>query len=237
MSEQERDQICEGWRYDAVSQELAVYERKGKEWNLAPLESVRLAGARGLVWHRWSQQPAQAHHGGQPTPTSLSRIVVTLDDGSQLALNENDRACAEKLVELIARETRLEVEHAGGPGRTLRTTPQRDSMGRIVARPARAEVTTDLVVREITVTRQGFPLRRQRRNIPFSEVRGLELAYEVKLPFEEYRLEALVGPEEERLPLVVYRGWEGWALPGEWREFAGDLSREIGVELRDAREG
>jgi len=237
MSEQERDQICGGWRYDPVSRELAVYERKGKEWSGQPLESVRLTGARNLGWYRWSQQPAQPHHGGQATPASLSRIVLTLEDGSQLALNENDRDCAEKLVELIARETRLEVEHAGGPGRTLKTTPQRDTMGRIVARSAGGEVTTDFVVREITVTRRRFPLRRNRRNIPFSEVRGLELAYEVKLPFEEYRLEALVGPEEERLPLVVYRGWEGWALPGEWQEYAGEFAGEIGVALRDTREG
>jgi len=63
-----------------------------------------------------------------------------------------------------------------------------------------------------------------------AEVRRLELGYEVKGPVETFTVYAAVGPEEEKLALASYQGFEGWADPGEWREFTQDLARSLGVE-------
>ena len=43
---------------------------------------------------------------------------------------------------------------------------------------------------------------------------------------------AVIGPEEVRVPVAAYTGFEGWADPGEWREFTEDLARSLGVEAR-----
>jgi hypothetical protein len=41
-----------------------------------------------------------------------------------------------------------------------------------------------------------------------------------------------MGPEEERVTVASYEGYEGWAEPGEWREFAAGLAQRLGAELR-----
>ena len=63
-------------------------------------------------------------------------------------------------------------------------------------------------------------------------MRRLELAYEVRGPIERYSVVAVAGADEERLPLAAYEGYEGWADPGEWREFTKELGRRLGVEAR-----
>ncbi|HXG35503.1 MAG TPA: hypothetical protein VNL15_00885 [Dehalococcoidia bacterium] len=232
QTREERDFICQGWQYDPVMRELRVYKRERRGWSAEPLDTVQLGEVRKVVWRRWSQQPAQPHFGGEAMPASLSRIIVTFADGRELTLNENDRDCAEKLASLMAREAGLALEQAGAPDRGLRTTPEKDAMGRYFSRAGKTEVVTDMVVREITASARRFPLRRSRQRIPFSEVRRLELAYTVNLPFEEYAVVAVYGPQEERLPLIVYRSWEGWAVSEEWQQFARELGQEMGVEVR-----
>src|SRR3989304_986937 len=69
-----------------------------------------------------------------------------------------------------------------------------------------------------------------------AHVRRGELPYEVKGPLETFTVWALVGVEEERLPVAAYQGYEGWADPEEWREFARELGRSLGVEVAGAGE-
>ena len=61
-------------------------------------------------------------------------------------------------------------------------------------------------------------------------IERLELAYEVKGPFETFTVWALAGPEESRFAVAAYQGYEGWADPEEWREFARELGRSLGVD-------
>ncbi len=63
----------------------------------------------------------------------------------------------------------------------------------------------------------------------------------MKGPFETFTLWALVGLEEEpdtgpsgRLAIASYQGYEGWADPEEWREFAREMGRSLGVEVTGA---
>ncbi len=230
---EERDFICQGWQYDPVMRELRVYSREKKDrWSAEPLDTIQLGSMARIVWHRWSQQPSQPHYGGDVPVASQSRIVVTFSDGRELSLSENDRDCAGQLAALLGRESGLKVEETGAPGRNLRTTPLRDSQGRYAGPVGKAALATDMVTREVTVTSRRFPLRRRQLRIPFAEVRRLELEYSVKLPFEEYAVVATYGPDEQRQPIIVYRGWEGWAGPEEWRRFAQELASEMSVELK-----
>jgi len=80
------------------------------------------------------------------------------------------------------------------------------------------------------VTKSKRLFGKSRRNFRTSEIRRLELGYEVKGPVEIFTVYAAVGPEEEKLALASYQGFEGWADPGEWREFTQDLARSLGVE-------
>ncbi len=106
-------------------------------------------------------------------------------------------------------------------------------MGRLMSRLGRTEVTLDVAAREIVESRRRFPFGRSRRQVSFAEVRRLELTYEVKGPLETFALWAVVGIEEqERLPVASYQGYEGWADPEEWREFAREMGRSLGVEVR-----
>ncbi len=83
-------------------------------------------------------------------------------------------------------------------------------------------------------TRRRFPFGRSRRQFSFAEVRRLELTYEVKGPLETFTLWALVGLEEERLPVAFHEGYEGWADPEEWREFAREMGSSLAVEVTGA---
>ena len=230
---EDSDFLCGGWIWDPLLRELRYHERTRKGWKEEPEQVERLSAVRSVTWRRWSQAPMQTAT-GDVMPSSLSRVVVAYERGGDLTLNESDRECAGKLARVIAEAYGLEVVEEGAPGgRRPGTLPSRDEMGRLVSRSGRVEVTLDEVGREIVEARRRFPFGRSRRSVPFREVRRLELTYEVKGPLETFTLWAVVGPEErERLPVASYEGYEGWADPEEWREFAREMGRSLGVEVR-----
>ncbi len=232
MSPEDSDLLCGGWAWDPVLRELRHHRRKGKGWEEKSEAVERLPQVSSVTWHRWSQAP-MATHTGQAMPSRLSRVVVAYQGGGNLTLNENDRECAAKLARAIAEAYGLAVMEAGAPdGRRPGNLPVRDQMGRLAHRSGRAEVTLDEAAGEITETRRRFPFGKSRRRLRLTEVRRLELAYDVKGPLETFTLAAVVGPEEEALPFVSYTGYEGWADPDEWRQFAQELGRSLGVEVR-----
>jgi hypothetical protein len=170
---------------------------------------------------------------GQVMPASLSRVLLEYEGGGDLTVNENDRACAEKLARTIAEAYGLPVIEAGAPGgRRGGNLPPRDQMGRLVTMAGREEVVLDDVAGELTVTKRGRLWGKKRRTLRTNEISRLELGYDVKGPIETFTVWAMVGPEDEKLPLASYAGYEGWADPEEWREFTRDLGRSLGVEAR-----
>jgi hypothetical protein len=225
MVPEQSDFLCQGWVWDPLLRELRVHKREKRRWSEEPEETVRLRDVERVRWHRW----AQAGRGGGAE--SLSRIVAKFADG-EVTLNENDRECAEKLVSTLASAFGVEVEETGAPGERLPSTvPSLDERGRLVSRQGRTETVVDTAAGEIVETRKRSGFRKSQRRIPFGEVRRVELAHEVKGPLEEYRLMAVYGVEEQRALLALYQGYEGWAKPEEWREFAGELGRTLGVEV------
>jgi hypothetical protein len=225
MAPEESDFICRGWAWDSLQRELRVYKRERKRWSEKPEETVQLRDVEWVRWHRWAQA-------GRRGAESLSRIVVRFADG-ELALNENDRECAEKLASTLASVFEVAVEEVGAPGERLPgTTPSLDEMGRLASRQGRTETVVDTSAGEIVeTTKKRFGLSTNQRRIPFGEVRRLELAHEVKGPMEEYRLTAVHGVEEQRVLVALYQGFEGWAIREEWQEFAESLGRTLGAEV------
>ncbi len=231
---EDSDFLCGGWIWDPVMRELRYHERTRKGWKAEPEQVERLPAVRSVTWHRWSQAPMQTAT-GQVMPSSLSRLVVAYESGGDLTLNESDRDCAGKLARAIAEAYGLEVVEEGAPGgRQPGTLPSRDEMGRLVSRSGRVEVTLDKVAGEIVEARRRFPFGRSRRRFSLAEVRRLELTYEVKGSLETFTLWAVVGPEEERLAVASYQGYEGWADPQEWREFARETGWSLGVDVTGA---
>ncbi len=238
---EEHDILCGGWIWDTVLRELRFHARTRKGWKDEPEQVERLQTVRSVTWHRWSQAPMQTAT-GQPMSSNMSRIVVAYEGGGDLTINETDRACAEKLTGAIAAAYGLQVVEEGAPGgRQPGTLPSRDEMGRLVTRSRRGEVMFDETTREIVETQRRFPFRKSRRSFSFAEVRRLELTLEVQGPIETFTGWAHVGPEEEpgtgpsgRLPIASYQGYEGWADPEEWREFAREMGRSLGVEVTGA---
>ncbi|HEU4759286.1 MAG TPA: hypothetical protein VFT91_04815 [Dehalococcoidia bacterium] len=234
MSPEEREFLCDGWAWDAVLRELRHYRPKGKKWEEQPDAAETLKPVQSVTWHRWSQAP-MATATGQAMPTRLSRIVAAYEGGGDLTINENDRDCAEKLAGAIAEAFGLTVVTSGAPGGPKAgTVPAPDEMGRLRYSTRGYEVVLDVVSGEIVEVKQRFPLRRVRRRLPLAEVRRLELEYGVNGPLETFTLYAVAGPEEERFPFASYDGYEGWADPAEWREFARGLARRLGVPVSGA---
>jgi hypothetical protein len=226
--------LCGGWIWDAVLKELRYHQRARKGWKEAPEQVEQLRPVRAVTLHRWSQAPMQTSTGAM-MPSSLSRVVVAFESGGDITLNENDRACAETLAKAIAEASGLEVVAEGAPGgRRGGNLPPRDEMGRIVSTVGKAEVTVDEAMREIAVKR-GRLVGSSRRTVPFAEVRRLELTYEVKGPIEAFTLWAIVGAEkEERIAIAAHEGYEGWADPAEWRDFAREVAAMMRVEVTSA---
>ena len=227
MAPEDSDFLCRGWVCDSALGELRYYERTKKGWKEAPEQVERLRPIRSLTWQRWSQAPIPTPY-GRPAPPSLSRIVIEFEGGGSLSITENDRQCAGKLAATLAAAFGVEVVEAGAPGRKFPTVPQPDQMGRWLSRFGRTEVVVDRTLREIVETSRRLGLASGQRRMPFAEVRRLELGHTLKGPSEEYRLTAVYGMEERRLPLILYRGYEGWSLPGEWEAFARELADEFG---------
>ncbi len=232
MTFQDSDFLCEGWLWDPTLRELRKYRRKGKGWEDEPEAVERLKPVGSVTWYRWSQAPMQTST-GQAMPSSLSRIVAAYEGGGDLTINEYDRACAEKLAQTIAEAFGLAVVEEGAPGgRRAGNLPSRDEMGRLVNRAGGTEVVLDEIGGEISLVKPKRLFGKSRRRFRTSEVRRLELLYEVKGPIETFTIVALVGPEEEKLALASYSGYEGWADPEEWREFARELGSSLGAEVR-----
>lgn len=230
MAPEEADFLCGDWVWDSALRELRNYPRKGKKRAEEPEAVEQLKPVSSVTWHRWSQPPMQTAT-GQVMPPNLSRIVVSYEGGGDLTLNENDRTCAEKLAQTIAEAYGLAVIEEGAPGgRRGGNVPSRDQMGRLVNRSGRLEVVLDEIGGDITVAKSKRLFGKIRRTLRTSEIRRLELGYEVKGPTETFTVLAIVGLEEEKLPLASHQGFEGWADPQEWREFTRDLGRSLGVE-------
>ncbi len=226
------DFLCGNWVWDALLKELRFYERAGKAWKEQPEAVERLQPVKSVMWYQWSQAPMVSGT-GQAMGSRMSRVVAAYEGGGDLTINEVKRDCAEKLADTIATAFGLSVIHAGAPtGRHAGNLPSRDSMGRLVNRSGRSETVLDDTAGELTVTTKKRVLGKSRRVWRTSEIRRLELLYEVRGPVERYAVAALVGPEEERVTVASYEGYEGWAEPGEWREFAAGLAQRLGAELR-----
>jgi hypothetical protein len=229
----EAEFLCGDWQWDGVLRELRHYPRKGKKRTEEPDAVERLQPVRRVVWHRWSQAPMQAHTGGAPLPASLSRVVAEYESGGDLTLNENDRECAGKLAQTIAAAYGLTVEEAGAPtGRRGGNLPGRDAMGRLRTSSGRVDMVLDETAGDLLVSLRKRLLGRERRSYRTSEIRRLELDYSVQGAQETFEVVAVIGAEEERVPVAAYSGWEGWADPAEWREFTRELARSLGVEAR-----
>lgn len=232
MTPDQSDFICQDWIWDPVLRDLRKHRRKGKGWKDEPEAVERLQSVKSVTWHRWSQAPMQTST-GQMMPSSLSRIVAAYETGGDLTINEYDRACAEKLARAIANAYGLSVNEEGAPGGSRGgNLPARDQMGRLVNGANRSQVVLDEIAGEMTVLKPKRPFGKSRRSIRTSEVRRLELGYEVKGPAETFTVWAVVGAEDEKIPLASYSGFEGWADPEEWREFTQELGRSLGVEAR-----
>ena len=226
------DLLCGNWVWDAVLKELRFYERAGKAWKEQPEAVERLQAVKSVTWYRWSQAPMVSGT-GQAMGSRMSRVVAEYAGGGDLTINEAERDCAEKLADAIAAAFGLSVRHAGAPtGRHRGNLPKRDSMGRLVDRSGRSETVLDDTAGELTITTKKRLLGKSRQVWRTSEIRRLELGYEVRGPVERYAVSALLGVEEERVPVASYEGYEGWAEPDEWRVFAVDLGQRLGAEVR-----
>ena len=226
------DFLCGNWVWDGLLKELRFHERAGKAWKEQPEAVERLQPVKSVTWYRWSQAP-MVSGSGQAMGSRMSRVVAEYEGGGDLTINEAERDCAEKLADAIAAAFGLNVRHAGAPtGRHGGNLPERDSMGRLVDRSGRSETMLDETAGELTIATKKRVIGKSRRVWRTSEIRRLELGYEVRGPLERYVLSALMGPEEERVAVASYEGYEGWAEPGEWREFAAGLAQRLGVELR-----
>ncbi len=232
MAPEPNDFLCGDWMWDASLRELRHFTRRGKGWAAEPDATEKLPPVKAVRWYKWSQAP-MATHTGQSMPGSLSRVVAEYEGGGNLTLSESDRECAAKLARAIAGAFRLPVIEEGAPsGRLAGNLPGRDQMGRLVNRAGRLQVTLDDAAGEITVVQSKRLFGKSRRTVRKTEVRRLEMGYEVKGPLETFTVWAVAGPEEERIPLASYQGYEGWADPEEWKGFTRELGQKLGVETR-----
>jgi hypothetical protein len=228
----ESEFLCGDWVWDAALGEMRHYPRRKKAHAETPDAVERLDPAKRVVLHLWSQQPMQTAT-GQVMSASQGRVVVEYTDGRKLDINEDDRACARKIGETIAAAYGLPLEEEGAPsGRRGGNLPQRDEMGRLHARDGRVETVLDEVGGLFEVVRSKRPFGKERRSLRTNEIRRLELTQAVNGPYETFTVQAIVGPEEEALPVASYTGLEGWADPGEWRDFTRDLAARLHVEAR-----
>jgi hypothetical protein len=224
--------LCGDWVWDAALKELRHYERRKKGWADEPDAVERLRPVRSVTWYQWSQAPMQTST-GVPMGSRQSRVVAAYEGGGDLTLEEPDRGCAKTLAEAIAEAFRLPVVEEGSPsGRRGGNVPSRDEMGRLVHRSSKLEVVLDEQAGLIEVAKSKRPFGKTRRSIRLSEIRRVELVSEVAGPTERFTVSLVVGPEEEKLPLAAYEGYEGWAEPQEWREFTQELARSLAVEAR-----
>jgi hypothetical protein len=225
---EEGELLCGGWAFDATLREMRHYPRYKKGYADRPDAVERLEPAKSVTLYRWSQQPMMSHTGDRPTGAVLTRVEVVYTDGRKLTINEDDRACARKIAETIAASYGLPLQEVGAPaGVRGGNLPARDEMGRLRYSDGRTDAVLDETMGELRVTRKKRLFRSQKRTFRTSEIRRLELAREVRGPIETFEVRAVVGPEEERVAVAGYSGYEGWADAAEWRDFTAELARSL----------
>jgi hypothetical protein len=228
----ESEFLCGDWVWDAAMRELRHYPRRKKAHAEEPDAVERLEPAKRVALHFWSQQPMQTST-GEMMRGNQGRVVVEYTDGRKLDINEDDRTCARKLAEEIAAAYGLSLEQRGAPGgQRGGNLPQRDEMGRLRAKAARVETVLDEVGGILEVSKSKRPFGKDRREYRTNEIRRLELQQTVNGPNETFAVMALIGPEEEAVPLATYTALEGWSDPEEWRDFTRDLAARLHVEAR-----
>ena len=213
--------------------ELRHYPRRGRKGYAPEPDAVeQLAPARSLIVHLWSQQPMQTST-GEMASSRQARILLKYEDGRELEINEADRDCIEKLVATLASATGLQPVRLGSPGgRTGGNLPARDEIGRLSCRRGKVQTMLDETGGILTITQSGRLFGKKRRELRTTEIRALELNLQVVDSTEVFTVNAVLYPEEERVPVASFGGLEGWAEPEEWREFTRDLARRLGVEAR-----
>lgn len=225
----ESEFLCGDWLWDASLRELRHYARKKKGHANEPDSVERLPSVKAVTLYLWSQQPMAAHTGGGAGSPNVARLEVTYEDGRKLTINENNRECARKLATTIAAAYSLEVREEGAPtGKRGGNLPQRDSMNRFQYDDGRVKTTLDEAMGELKTSKRKR-LGSNKGTYRTSEIRRLELAREVRGPTETITVYAVVGPEEEAVPVAGYSGFEGWADVEEWRGFTADLARSLGT--------
>jgi hypothetical protein len=204
----------------------------------------QIPSATAVTLYRWSQTP-MASATGEVSSGRYNRVEVKYADGRSLSINEDDRQCARSLADRVAEAFGLAVELQGAPdGRRRGNLPRRDERGFLRCNDGKTETVLDEVGGELRTSTKKRLLGKDKRSFSTTDIRRLELAYTVGTPsrgrqqmfgpsIETFTLYAVVGSEEERVPIAGYTGFEGWADPEEWREFAGETARWLGVEWRE----
>lgn len=231
----ESDLLCGGWAYDASLREMRHFPRYRKGYADTPDAVERLEPAKSVTLYQWSQQPMAAHTGDRALGASQARVEVVYQDGRKLTINEDDRNCARKIGETIAASYGMPLTMQGAPtGTRGGNLPQRDEMGRLHYSDGKTTTVLDEAMGELRVKRAKRLRFDEKQTFRTTDIRRLELARQVRLPTEAFVVYAIVGPEEERIPVAGYSGYEGWADAEEWRAFAKDLAQILRVDWSEA---
>lgn len=223
--------LCGGWAFDPALREMRHYPRHKKGYADTPDAVERLEPATSVTLYQWSQQPMGSSTGDRPLAASQARVEVVYQDGRKLTINEDDRSCARKIGEAIAASYGMPLLERGAPaGASGGYLPERDQMGRLRYSSGKVTTVLDDATGELQVKRAKRFLRDEKQTYRTTEIRRLVLAREVRLPMESFIVYAVVGPEEERVPVAGYTGWEGWADIEEWRGFTRDLAQTLHVD-------
>ena len=225
----ESEFLCGDWLWDASLRELRHYPRVKKGHAEQPDSVEQLPSAKAVTLYLWSQQPMSAHTGGGAGSPQVARLDVTYEDGRRLTINENNRECARKMATTIAAAYGLTVIEEGAPtGKRGGNLPKRDSMNRLLYDDGRVKTTLDEAMGELKTSKKKL-VGSNKGTYRTSEIRRLELARDVRGPTETITVYAMVGPEENAVPVAGYSGFEGWADVEEWRAFTADLARSLGT--------
>lgn len=232
----ESELLCGGWAFDASLREMRHYPRHKKGYAEKPDAVERLEPAKSITLYLWSQQPMMSHTGDRNPSPSQARVEVVYTDGRKLTINEDNRDCARKIAEAIAAAYAMPLQEQGAPtGVRGGNLPQRDEMGRLHYSDGRITTVLDEAMGELRVTRKKRFFRSERRTLSTNEIRRLELAREVRGPIETFVIRAVVGADEERIPVAGFSGYEGWADAAEWRDFTKDLAQVLRVDWTEAQ--
>jgi len=231
----EGELLCGGWAFDATLREMRHYPRKGKGYADKPDAVERLDPATSVTLYLWSQQPMGSATGDRPLNSSQARVEVVYQDGRKLTINENDRACARKIGDAIAAAYGMSLIERGAPSGTKGgNLPTRDEMGRLRYSDGKTSTVLDETIGELEVKRARRLRPDEKRKFATSEIRRLSLGREIRGPMESFVVYALLAPEDDRIPIAGYTGWEGWADPEEWRTFTKDLAQSLRVDWAEA---